>query len=109
MNNYFLSIYNYFSLNNIKNNNFFYIFFILLLIFIIIKIFFLYNKKNSSDLKIKSIIFVDSNTKIIILNVNKVKLVLGITSEKIVKLHTFTTKKKKNLNNKKNKIKYSIK
>ncbi|NIG99148.1 MAG: flagellar biosynthetic protein FliO [Buchnera aphidicola (Periphyllus acericola)] len=72
-----------------------YIIIFLLIFFIINRYLILKRQNNSSCIKILSTTFIDSNIKIVVVHVKNLKFILGITSNKIFKLHTFSKKKKK--------------
>ncbi|WP_343189500.1 flagellar biosynthetic protein FliO [Buchnera aphidicola] len=75
------------------NNLFFSLLEIILLIFILL--FFINFFSKSKYYKKKSIIFIheiyvlDSNSKIVILSIKKIKFILGVTKEKITLLHKY--------------------
>ncbi|CAL4318376.1 Flagellar protein FliO [Buchnera aphidicola (Chaitophorus sp. 3695)] len=88
------SINYYFSLNNINHCLYlYYCMIILAIIFIINRYIYFSNYRNNSYIKIKSSISLGPNQKIIIIDLKKVTLVLGVISKKMIVLHRFDNKK----------------
>ncbi|WP_343183597.1 flagellar biosynthetic protein FliO [Buchnera aphidicola] len=85
-----LNILNIFNINWLI-----YILISLFIIFLINRYFSIKKNINNSFIKILSTIYIDSNNKIVILDLKKLILVIGITSKKMVILHTFYKKKNK--------------
>ncbi|MCW5197591.1 flagellar biosynthetic protein FliO [Buchnera aphidicola] len=88
------SINYYFPLNNTNNCLYlYYCIIILVIIFIINRCIYFANYRNNSYIKIKSSISISPNQKIVFLDLKNVRLVLGITTDKIVVLHRYENKK----------------
>ncbi|CAL4318313.1 Flagellar protein FliO [Buchnera aphidicola (Periphyllus testudinaceus)] len=73
----------------------FYIIITLFAIFFINRYFYLKKNQNNSFVKILSTTYLESNKKIIVIDVKNVRLILGVTPRKIVNLYTFSKIKNK--------------
>lgn len=95
----------YFSFDSINNCVYlYYCIAILVIIFVINRYIYFSKYRSNSYISIKSSISLSPNQKIIIVDFKKVRLVLGITAEKMVVLHCYDNKKfdsKKDLKKKK--------
>ncbi|WP_367677576.1 flagellar biosynthetic protein FliO [Buchnera aphidicola] len=88
------SINYYFSLNSINSCVYlYYSIIILMLIFIINRYIYFSGYRNNPYIKIKSSISISPNQKIFIVDLKKVRLVIGVTSDKMIVLHRYDNTK----------------